>query len=1202
MWQRARETGRFLAVKSEDLRLADTIRARFVRLLLNFAILTTMLSSSYDILEGRRDLILLDVVLLLTLLVMRLLVWRGYVALVAHTVVWIALAMVIVSDAVVFSGLSYIWYGLIVVIAGVLTNARVTVAVGVIGLMLFIGEGMAREGVLSADVADNVIYLATITAVMVLVRGGLGEAFASAARHADDLRESERRYRGLLEGSPAAIAVIDVATNRFAYVNPAGLAMLGATEAAQLIGRDVGDLVFETFKPHGPDDPTSLVRCRRLDGVVVTLEVNGLRIDYNGKPSNLVVGQDVTQRQAHLEALREREETYRSLMEDSPVAKLIIDVQTLKVLAINQATVRLFGAESKQHVFDHYPSAREMVTGEHLGQLYGRFENYRRQAEQPLAEYKLVRVDGSVVLAEAISTMMVYQGTPAIITVLMDITERRKTEQALRESEERYRVLMEASPVAKLMIDLETMDIMDANAAALVLFGVTELAELHQHFSDALALVAPEERPQVNARMKAFRAGQMLPEVELTMRVADGSTFQAEVISMPAHYATHPILITVITDVTERREMARRLAESETRYRAIVETQVEMLCRYRVEDLALTFVNDAFAAAFGMTTEALIGQPFTILVPDERHGQVRQHVDDIVHTGQATRHEQRTQLADGIPRWHQWTNTPIIGPDGSVQEIQATGLDITERKAMEQALRESETRYRTIVENQQEMVCRYTPQDLRLTFVNTAYADYFGKSAEALIGTSVLEQVIPEERDIMREMVEAQMRHKLVRYAERRSFDRRREQRWHHWTDVPILDEAGDILEIQATGRDITERKQVEQALRESEERYRLILETAPMAVALSLVSDRRIYYCNQSFVQMMGGTSSGDFIGKPMQDLIPAEDHARYDAMREAFLEAGYAEGDSLRLIRLDGAVIDVEVGAVRLHLLGQLATLSVIYDVTERRRAERERNQAEQLRLALEAERQMVAMRESFIAMMSHEFRTPLTVIRSSTALISQYLDRLTPERRTYHLNKIDLQVDHMVGMLDDILMLSKASAGMLEFDPRLADLPDACREIVNDFRFGDSKDHAIHFEVRGEWQPMALDIKLLRHILDNLLSNASKYSEPGTSIEVVVSPADGANASITVTDHGQGIPLELQPRLFEPFTRADAVKTIQGTGLGLAIVQTSVQLHGGMVMFKSEPGSGTTFSVLLPMRQNLAPTRITSEIPQINRNHHD
>lgn len=255
------------------------------------------------------------------------------------------------------------------------------------------------------------------------------------------------------------------------------------------------------------------------------------------------------------------------------------------------------------------------------------------------------------------------------------------------------------------------------------------------------------------------------------------------------------------------------------------------------------------------------------------------------------------------------------------------------------------------------------------------------------------------------------------------------------------------------------------------------------------------------------------------------------------------------------------------------------MIHSIRIREQLIRESQQAEdEMRHALQEEKELNELKSRFVSMVSHELRTPLTIIRTSIALLEDFGDSSTEEEKQEYFDRIRVAIKTMTQLMEDVLTLSKAEAGKLECKPSRLNVEEFCREIVKEMRLGYGTAHTIAFIAQTEDQELYLDHKLLRSILTNLLSNAIKYSPAGSTVEFTLSCSKQV-AIFEIQDHGIGIPQEDQPRLFESFHRARNVSVVRGTGLGLAIVKQCIIRHRGQITFTSQEGIGTTFRVVLP-----------------------
>jgi signal transduction histidine kinase len=235
--------------------------------------------------------------------------------------------------------------------------------------------------------------------------------------------------------------------------------------------------------------------------------------------------------------------------------------------------------------------------------------------------------------------------------------------------------------------------------------------------------------------------------------------------------------------------------------------------------------------------------------------------------------------------------------------------------------------------------------------------------------------------------------------------------------------------------------------------------------------------------------------------------------------------------------------------------------------------------LRVALAAEKELNQLKSNFVSMVSHEFRTPLGVILSSSNILDRYLDRLPPDKRRAQLRAIRRSVHRMNDLIEDVLLLGKFDAGALACNPMPVDLPALCLRAVGEIESASGCEGAIQFQAEGDFKEALADESLVHHILTNLLGNAVKYSPRGHAIELRLARV-GEDAILEVQDHGCGIPEADQARLFTAFYRGANVGHAPGSGLGLVIVKRCTDLHGGHIACESAVSHGTTFRVTLPL----------------------
>lgn len=263
------------------------------------------------------------------------------------------------------------------------------------------------------------------------------------------------------------------------------------------------------------------------------------------------------------------------------------------------------------------------------------------------------------------------------------------------------------------------------------------------------------------------------------------------------------------------------------------------------------------------------------------------------------------------------------------------------------------------------------------------------------------------------------------------------------------------------------------------------------------------------------------------------------------------------------------IELLSTFLSLAILLGTFALLY------RQLLKRQEAEVSQRTLAQQKELSELKLRFFSLVSHEFRTPLSIILGSSQLLAKSSQQWSEQKRLKNLQRIQSSARLMTHLLTDILTLTRAEAGKLEFNPDWLDLESFCLNLIADFELLAEAEHPIQFISQGRCTHAKLDEKLLHSILSNLLSNAIKYSPPGTPIHFSLSCEPEA-VIFQIRDEGIGISPESLSDLYEPFYRADNVGSIVGTGLGLAVVKKCLELHRGEISVESEVGVGTTFTV--------------------------
>lgn len=383
------------------------------------------------------------------------------------------------------------------------------------------------------------------------------------------------------------------------------------------------------------------------------------------------------------------------------------------------------------------------------------------------------------------------------------------------------------------------------------------------------------------------------------------------------------------------------------------------------------------------------------------------------------------------------------------------------------------------------------------------------------------------------------------------------------------------IRELHATIQVAVVKHRIETKLKKHEQWLATVLKCIGDAVIATDINGL-ITYMNLTAEELTGWQQE-EAIGKSLLEVSPminSKTRINIQNHINKVLKEGGASclAEQIILITKSGEELPVaEYTSPIFNDVGKVTGLVINFrDITEIKQAEIE------IRNALIKEKELNESKSQFICNTSHEFRTPLATILSSADLLEQYSHRWLESKKIEHLHRIQNATEHMVKLLDDVLLVNKAEVGKWEYKPALLNLLNFCQDLVEEMQTIAGDRYIIKLFDRGAHNLVYLDEKLLRHILTNLLSNAIKYSPQGGIIEFKIVCTQSA-AIFTVKDNGIGIPEKDRKHLFQSFHRGSNVGATSGTGLGLTIVKEAVDIHGGEIAFTSDD-VGTTFTVTL------------------------
>ena len=812
--------------------------------------------------------------------------------------------------------------------------------------------------------------------------------------------------------------------------------------------------------------------------------------------------------------------------------------------------------------------------------------------------------------------------------IIIKAVRQKSADDALKTSEAKYRRILENIQDVYYRSDVDGNLILASPSMATVL-GYDSLSEIYGKNIAGTLYYNPERRTQFLADIN--RSGSVT-NYEVTLKKRDGTP--VSVLTSSHKYYDQPGNFQgvegIFRDITERKKAEDALRAA---YEQITAAEEEL--RTQLDELK--YGQDALRTSEKKLQEIVQGSPIPQFVIDKNHRVISWNnaleqysgvkAGEVLGTSQqwkAFYPNERPCMADllvdgtidKIPEWYRgkynkskyvegayeatdffpkmgtngiwlyFTASTIRDPQGTILGAVETLEDITEIKVKEEALRASEEQFRNVVETQTEFICRFKPDGTHI-FVNEAYCRYFDKKCSEIIGKKFIPEIPPEDQARVREHFGSLTRDHPVLTIDHRIIMQDGTIRWQRWVDRAIFDERGVLFEYQTVGRDITDIKQAEAALRESENKLNAIVRGSPIPQFV-IDRDHRIIQWNLAlesysgiYAQEVLGTNQqwrafypqerpcmADLLIEGQVEKIPPWYAGKY--LKSKFIDGGYEATDFFPHMGKSGTWLHFTAAPIRDFEGTVIGAVETLEDITERKKAEER-----VVKKAAELARSNAEL-EQFAYIASHDLQEPLRMIASYQQLIER--------RYKGHLDKdadefIDYAVDgakRLQNMINGLLDFSRVQTRGLPFTS--VDSGNIFRDAVNNEKIA-IRDSGVVIT----YDPLPIvwaDAGQLLRIFQNLIENAIKFhgKEP-PAVHVSVQQQDGF-AVFSVQDNGIGFNPEYAGKLFTLFRRLHG-REYSGTGIGLAVCKRIVERHGGKIWADSVPGRGSIFHFSIPLR---------------------
>jgi len=1011
-----------------------------------------------------------------------------------------------------------------------------------------------------------------------------------------DITERKRAEAGLrklshaIEQSPAATVITDT-DGRIEYVNPIFTQMTGFTPE-ELIGKtpaviksgltlpDVYEDLWRTIKSGGVW--RGEMRNRKKNGELYwEYEIISPVKNEHGEIVNFIAAkEDITERKHREEDLLR----LRLAMDATAEAIYLADRTSMRFIYINDAACRMQN-RTREELLALGPGGVLSMSPEELGRTYDSIIAGRRGAEP--VEMQRQRTDGSRVWVEMVSRAQRSGEGWLIVTVVRDITERRQADSALRESEGRYRDLVENSGVVICTHDLEGK-LLSVNAAMVRFTGYSREALLRMSVADLLTRGARDGFAAYLAEIRTKGTARGLMQI----RTADGksrwweyhNTLRTEGVDVP-------VVRGMGEDVTERKTAQDALRQSEVQLLGILESTGEGILAVDRKGKVIQ-ANRQFAELWRIPKPLLDSgdnqalQDFAATQLNDAEAFVTK-----AHALYASDAEDMDTLTFKDGRIFERHSSPLILDGAAVGRV-SSFRDTTARKRMEERLQKLSN------------AVEHSPAATAITdihgcfeYVNPKFLEVSGFTREELVGKTpaVIKSglTLPDVyQDLWRTILSGKEWH-----GEMQNRKRNGELYWEYEIICSLKNERGEIVNFIVVKEDITERKRVVESLRESEQELRAIFEGALDGIVVADAETMKFFTANAAMCSMLGYTHE-EIVRIGVSDIHPKQDLPRAIEQFERQLRGEIQMAANLPMIRKDGSVFYADIKGAPIRLGGKDCLLGVFRDITERKQAE-EVLQQQHARL-LETERELLNAHESLAeadrlesvgrlaAGVAHEVKNPLTIIRLGVDYLAK---QFSQESNQEVLDKVRGAIDRAEHVIRDLLDFSRQKP----FAPRPTNINDVIDNAIHLIKHEiDQRNIVIIRNGDDPMPPIFADPDRLVQVFINLLTNAAQAIGQGGSIEIVtrsicLSERDLEHAetsllrigepviTVDIRDNGPGISTENEKKLFEPFFTTKPVG--EGSGLGLAVSRSIVIMHRGSISISNRPEGGA--SALLMFR---------------------
>ncbi|MBY9003872.1 MAG: PAS domain S-box protein [Candidatus Lokiarchaeota archaeon] len=998
-----------------------------------------------------------------------------------------------------------------------------------------------------------------------------------------DFTSHNERLQTIIDNILDLIIEMDLNGN-FTYISPQSFQILGYTPE-ELTGRKAIEIIL-------PDDLKSFInmmrppvqynkshsfnlRLKHKNGNIIYISAKGVIFNQNDETKHIIVIRDISHEVLAERKVKESEQHYRKVIESIGDPIQVID-NDLKIILANttfKEWINLYGINSEvigKTPFEIFPFLPNDVADEY---------KYVFESGQNLTKEECIDLDGNSIYVETRKIPILTNGkVTQIITVLRDITEKKKSSQYFEESEEKFRNISNQSFMSMAIIQDGLIKYWNKRVMEINGYSSEEIQNWKPY--EFLKMIHPDDKEFVLNQAKKKEAGDknVIEQYKYRLLRKTGEIRWIELFSKSINYRGKPAILAMSIEITDKMIAEQKLQESEEKYRNLFEDSPYMIFLVDLRGNILD-LNQTALESVSYTKEELIGENFSTF--------------DIMRNKNLSSLAEmfkKVLIDEYLDPFEIHVNSPKIKPDwmkiqakivyiGEKKHIQVIVEDISEKKEAEKMLKESEKKFQNIIENTKDAIV-IIDLNGKLQYVSPQLSIILKLKEKKIKETSDFFKYVHEE-DVQeitsffkKTILEKSSPDKVLEF---RILDNQKNYIWLASTSKNYYDDNGNIIGFITSIKDITDKKIAQQRLRESEYQYRHLFENSPNAIVVT--DSTGIVLDQNNAVEKIFGIPRHEAIGKNFHsfDIFEPEQISIIKTRTKKMFNGIIQKPISLKAKNRVGNKLWILLQNSIINIGDKIIIESIIQDITERIKAE-EIIKTENKRLL-----ELNKMKTDLITRVSHELKTPLNSVYGGAQILLNLYGKTASSDALEFIEMIYKGGERLKLLIENILDISRIEHHKLTLKLHEENLVEVIKECIEDLAYLlNERDLDITLTLPKE-NFIKIDKIRIEQVLVNILTNAIKNTPPNGVIEVILEENEEF-VCLSVKDNGVGLTLDDMGQLFKQFGKIERYGQqldvdIEGSGLGLFISKEIIDLHKGTIWAESEGrNKGATFKIKL------------------------